>query len=93
MISSIAAIVAAQEELAQWKKLNTEPVLEEFIPLKKICTDEKDDKAEDSKEKDVSSREKKNWMSTVQLWNTDDQNTDCSIKRLPTEKDTNKKKV
>lgn len=51
-------IVAAQEELAQCKKLNSEPVLEEFIPLKKICSDETDDKVEDSKEKDISSRDK-----------------------------------
>ncbi|KAH6825931.1 hypothetical protein C2S53_001368 [Perilla frutescens var. hirtella] len=90
------AIVAAQEELAECKKLNSEPVLEEFIPLKKICTDEKDDEVEDSKEKDISSREKKNWMSSVQLWNSDDQdsnsNTDYSRKKLSLNADSNKKK-
>lgn len=86
-----------QEELAQCKKANSEPVLEEFIPLKKICSDEKDDKVDDSKEKDVSSRDKKNWMSSVQLWNSDDQtsdsNTDYSSKKSSTNADSNNKKV
>lgn len=62
----------AKEELAQCHhKPNAEPVLEEFIPLKKSCSDEKDDdKVEGRKENDISSRDKMNWMSSVQLWNS-----------------------
>ena len=78
IISSIAAIIVTQEELARCKKLNSAPVLEEFI--QKICTDDKDDKAEDSEGKDVSSRDKKNWMRSAQL---------C----LSTDADSNKTKV
>ncbi|KAL8060529.1 hypothetical protein ABFX02_02G030500 [Erythranthe guttata] len=66
-----------KEEMAELEKCNAEPpVLEEFIPLKKISTDEKDDdKVEgNNKEKDVSSKEKMNWMSSVQLWNSDTNN-------------------
>ncbi|KAL0422667.1 UNVERIFIED_CONTAM: Myb family transcription factor EFM [Sesamum latifolium] len=70
------AIVTMKEELAQCKKSNVEPVLEEFIPLKKSCTDEKDDKVESSKENNISSRDKMNWMSSVQLWNSDN-HTNC----------------
>lgn len=99
MIYLIAAIVAAQEELAQCNKLNSKPVLEEFIPLKKIYSDEKvEEKVEDSKEKVISSIDKKHWMSSVQLWNADDQNSnsntaDYSSNRLSSNTDTNKKKV
>lgn len=68
----VAAIVALKEELIQCRRRNVEPVFEEFIPLKKSCDEaEKDEKTRMEKE----SKEKKNWMSSVQLWNsTDDQN-------------------
>lgn len=49
---------------------SAEPVLEEFIPLKKDCDEENEGPNSNRKEKD--SRDKKNWMSSVQLWNTDD---------------------
>lgn len=68
----IAAIVALRAESVQYKKSRTEPVLEEFIPLKKSSNE--DNKAEVTKDKD-NSREKMSWMSSVQLWNGD-QNTD-----------------
>ncbi|KAG6408888.1 hypothetical protein SASPL_131914 [Salvia splendens] len=90
MLLITEAIVVTQEELAQYKKLNSAPVLEEFI--QKICTGGKDDKSEDSEGKDVSSRDKKNWMSSVQLWNSDDQNTDYNSKNLSTDADSNKTK-
>lgn len=48
---------------------SAQPVLEEFIPLKKD-KDEGDEKLELKKEA-ADSRDKKNWMSSVQLWNTD----------------------
>lgn len=49
---------------------SAQPVLEEFIPLKKD-KDEDDEKLELNKGAD-DSRDKKNWMSSVQLWNADD---------------------
>lgn len=64
--------MALKEELIQCRRRNVEPVFEEFMPLKKSCDEaEKDEKTRMEKE----SKEKKNWMSSVQLWNnTDDQN-------------------
>ncbi|XP_015874298.3 transcription factor HHO6 [Ziziphus jujuba] len=63
------AILTLKEELTQCAVPNAEPVLEEFIPLKKDC-DENEEQNNDNKEKDC--KDKKNWMSSVQLWNTDD---------------------
>ncbi|KAI8014339.1 Myb family transcription factor EFM [Camellia lanceoleosa] len=65
------AIVTLKAESMQFRTRNIEPVLEEFIPLKNNC-DDQDEKMEPKKEKD--SRDKMNWMSSVQLWNTDDNN-------------------
>ncbi|GFP81391.1 mitochondrial carrier protein mtm1 [Phtheirospermum japonicum] len=84
------AIVAAEEELALHKKSNAEPVLEEFIPLKKSCKDEQIDRVEvDSTKKDISCRDKMNWMSSVQLWNSD---SDLNYK-LTLKLDNNKKRA
>ncbi|XP_073286820.1 transcription factor HHO2-like [Primulina huaijiensis] len=58
-------IVAVKE--VQREKSNAVP-LEEFMPSKKIA-DEKREKIENS-EDDVKSRDKMNWMSSVQLWNS-----------------------
>lgn len=68
------AIVTLRAESMQYRKSRTEPVLEEFIPLKK--SSHEDTKAEITKDKD--SREKMTWMSSVQLWNSEShcQNTD-----------------
>lgn len=66
----IAAISVLLEESAGYKKLKAVPVLEEFIPLKKTCAEEKDDKAEDTKGEGNSSKEKMSWMSSFQLWNS-----------------------
>lgn len=61
----------------QCKKTNVEPVLEEFIPLKKSCH-EVEDKAEIDKE----SEDKKNWLSSVQLWNhSDNHNSEVNLKQ------------
>lgn len=55
----------------QCRSLNPEPILEEFIPLKK--SDEKIDGGD--KETDaVNRREKMNWMRSVQLGNSDNNN-------------------
>lgn len=61
------AIVALKEELMQCKKTNVKPVLEEFIPLKKSCYE-----VGNKVEMDKESEDKKNWMSSVQLWNHSD---------------------
>ncbi|KAF7840872.1 myb family transcription factor EFM [Senna tora] len=58
------AILVLKEESAKFRTPNSQPVLEEFIPLRKEC----DQKEENEKEKEC--RDKKNWMSSVQLWNT-----------------------
>ncbi|KAL3621181.1 hypothetical protein CASFOL_036093 [Castilleja foliolosa] len=67
------AVVAAEGELAEYKKSNAEPVLEEFMPLNKSCKDEQIDRVEevDSRKKDISCKDKMDWMSSVQLWNSD----------------------
>ncbi|KAL2477225.1 Homeodomain-like superfamily protein [Forsythia ovata] len=67
------AIATVKGELMQCRKSSTEPILEEFIPLKKI-SDDLDEKVEAPKDEIVSSRDKMNWMSSVQLWNSDNQN-------------------
>lgn len=68
------AIRALKEESIQCAAPNeVQPLLEEFIPLKKDC----DRSEENKKEKDY--RDKKNWMSSFQLWNSDDHlSTDCT---------------
>ncbi|KAL4383324.1 hypothetical protein GQ457_15G014020 [Hibiscus cannabinus] len=83
------AIVALKEESMQCMSRNVEPVLEEFIPLKnkKGSSQSEEDGAliTNKKEKDSNNsgncnnnKDKKTWMSSVQLWNTD---RDCSIDR------------
>lgn len=73
----IAAIAAMKEELVQCKNSAAKPIMEEFIPLKKSIAGEDDEKIEDVNEEEiVCSRDKMNWMSSVQLWNSDDQNYD-----------------
>ncbi|XP_031284632.1 transcription factor HHO6-like [Pistacia vera] len=71
------AIVALKEELMQCiSSKNVQPVLEEFIPLKKSSSEDEDEEIPAvKKEKDSSKDNKKNWMSSVQLWNTDDHQT------------------
>lgn len=57
-----------------FKKSANQPVLEQFIPLNKTCHEE-DRKVET----DVG--DKKNWLSSTQLWNTD--NSDTNEYRIP----------
>nr|GMD02634.1 myb family transcription factor EFM-like [Ipomoea batatas] len=61
------AIVALKEEAVQCRRSRMEPVLEEFIPLKK-SSDDDDDKIETRRER--GSREKVDWMNSVQLWSS-----------------------
>ncbi|KAA8545903.1 hypothetical protein F0562_020646 [Nyssa sinensis] len=60
------AIVALKEESTRCRTRNAEPVLEEFIPIKKCC----DEGEESSVRKENDSKDKMNWMSSVQLWNS-----------------------
>ncbi|KAF3435352.1 hypothetical protein FNV43_RR22441 [Rhamnella rubrinervis] len=83
------AILALKEESMQCVAPNAEPVLEEFIPLKKD-SDENEGRNNNKKEKDC--RDKKNWMSSVQLWNNDDYpNTDFKYDPKQTSKTETKK--
>ncbi|KAH8510816.1 hypothetical protein Peur_052465 [Populus x canadensis] len=67
------AIQVVREELMQCGTSNNQqPVLEEFIPLKKKIDDHGDDRESDGLIKEKDSIDKKNWMSSVQLWITDD---------------------
>ena len=63
-----SAILAVKDEKMQCAVPKTKPVLEEFIPLKK---EQEEDDGDDSK-KGNDYRDQKNWMSSVQLWNSDD---------------------
>lgn len=67
MILLTDAIGTLKEQSTQCRSRFVEPILEEFIPLKK--SRDQDEKSEVKREKD---KEKMNWMSSVQLWNTDE---------------------
>ncbi|KAM1242950.1 hypothetical protein ACFX2G_035255 [Malus domestica] len=64
------AIRALKEDAMQCAAPKVQPVLEEFIPMKKDCDKNKGGSGNNNK-KEKDSRDKKNWMSAVQLWNTD----------------------
>ncbi|XP_055806400.1 transcription factor HHO5-like isoform X2 [Solanum dulcamara] len=59
------AIERLKEEALQYKEKDKRPVMEEFIPLKKGNSDES---GRVKKSNDLS--DKKNWMSSAQLWST-----------------------
>jgi len=67
----IAAILVLKEELEKCRSKNCVPVLEEFIPLKKEIdqSEENNDNDRDKNNDNECSKDKKNWMSSVQLWN------------------------
>lgn len=68
------AILVLKEESMQCARASkkVQPVLEEFIPLKNNNSEDDDEDVRPiKKEKDSSKDNKKNWMSSVQLWNTD----------------------
>ncbi|KAL3814194.1 hypothetical protein ACJIZ3_015462 [Penstemon smallii] len=85
------AIATLKEELTRCEKFNAEPVLEQFIPLKNSCSDERPQGIESANEKD-----KMNWMSSVQLWNSDKPTLELnsnSKKRTEKEEDGEKKEI
>ncbi|CAN0878989.1 Myb family transcription factor EFM [Linum grandiflorum] len=81
------AIVAVKEWIdssdSKKKQQKQAPVLEEFIPLKKSCGD--DEEIKECRVKDEikdSSKDKRSWMSSVQLWSSDDSLAAKQIPRL-----------
>lgn len=60
-IPGFAAILRLKEEVLQFQSLKDQPVIEKFIPLKG-SSEEADGESEE--------REKKRWLSSTQLWNT-----------------------
>ncbi|CAN1803117.1 Myb family transcription factor EFM [Linum perenne] len=84
------AIIAVKEWIeCLASEKNQAPVLEEFIPLKKS---EEEEEGEEVKEEKDSSKDKRNWMSSVQLWSSDDcvdtkQSLRLESKVLPKEED------
>ncbi|TYH78050.1 hypothetical protein ES332_D04G198800v1 [Gossypium tomentosum] len=76
------AILALKEESTQCvRRRNVEPVLEGFIPLKN--NQKENNNHSDEEEEDDS---KKNWMSSVQLWNTDDDDYSSIDDKLDTKR-------
>ncbi|XP_039013136.1 transcription factor NIGTH1-like [Hibiscus syriacus] len=65
------AILALKEESMQCVGRRVEPVLEEFMPLKEDNHSEEDSNKKNDNEFNCN-KDKKNWMSSVQLWNADD---------------------
>lgn len=66
-----AIITLKEESMVLKKSSNAEPVLEEFIPLKNTC--DEDAKLEDTM-KEKGGGDKKNWLSSTQLWNNPNTN-------------------
>ncbi|XP_047341951.1 transcription factor HHO5-like [Impatiens glandulifera] len=64
------AITALKEESILLRGKHVKPVLEQFIPLKKIPDKVVDD--DDDINKDKDNKDKKNWLRSAQLWKTDD---------------------
>ncbi|XP_039047839.1 transcription factor HHO6-like [Hibiscus syriacus] len=65
------AILALKEESMQCVGRRVELVLEEFMPLKENNHSEEDSNKKNDNDFNCN-KDKKNWMSSVQLWNTDD---------------------
>ncbi|MBA0875556.1 hypothetical protein Goshw_007920 [Gossypium schwendimanii] len=79
------AILALKEESTQCvRRRNVEPVLEEFIPLKNNQKENNNHSEEEEEEEEDDS--KKNWMSSVQLWNTDDDDYSSIDDKLDTKR-------
>lgn len=90
------AIRTLKEESAKYGTMDAGPVLEEFIPLKKSCDeDEKSEMVVETSKKDKDSREKMSWMSSVQLWNSDNpaSKSDFDINEAQNTKPETKKRV
>ncbi|KAI3774751.1 hypothetical protein L1987_49313 [Smallanthus sonchifolius] len=79
------AIDALKEELMGFKKSsNGEPVLEEFIPMKKTCGEDEDEEEVETMVKEKGGGDKKNWLSSTQLWSAND--VDPNSDQIPNQK-------
>ncbi|XP_076949101.1 transcription factor HHO2-like [Bidens hawaiensis] len=90
------AIVALKEESMVFKKTsNCEPVLEEFIPIKKSF--DEDEQVDMMIKESGGAGDKKNWLSSTQLWNANDDNPNndqiANMKPNSTHQTTNKRVV
>ncbi|KAI7757533.1 hypothetical protein M8C21_017079 [Ambrosia artemisiifolia] len=74
MLLAKDAIVALKEETMVLKKsLNVQPVLEEFMPLKNFSDhDDDDDKKVETGTNQKDDVDKKSWLSSTHLWNTNE---------------------
>lgn len=61
-----------EESIALKKTLNVEPVLEEFIPLKNSYDEDVDDVKVEIITNQKDNGDKKNWLSSTHLWNTNE---------------------
>lgn len=72
------AILTLKQESTQYRTRNAyQPVFEEFIPLRKEIiggNNQKNDTSNNQADEEDSTKDKKNWMSSVQLWSGDNQN-------------------
>lgn len=70
------AILVLKQESRQYETINAhKPVLEEFMPSKKETDDENNQIRSNNNKadgEDSSNKDKKNWMSSFQLWSADD---------------------
>lgn len=87
------AIIVLKEELMVLKKSsNVEPVLEEFLPVKKSCDE---DEESEMMRKENGGGDKKNWLSStqLQLWNTSDINLNTDTHHIENRKSNSVEKV
>ncbi|XP_071691759.1 transcription factor HHO6-like [Rutidosis leptorrhynchoides] len=86
------AIIALKEESMVLKKSSSsvEPVLEEFLPVKKSYDEDTESKMI-RKENGVG--DKKNWLSSTQLWNTNDIKSVTNTNRIENRKSDSVKRV
>ena len=73
------------------KLANSGPVLEEFIPIKKRC--DEDEEVDLISKENGGCGDKKNWLSSTQLWNADEDSSKIIEKRKQDSLDQITKKV
>ncbi|WVZ24767.1 hypothetical protein V8G54_003311, partial [Vigna mungo] len=74
------AISLLKTESQKCRPRDSSPVLEEFIPLKKEYDRNEGNNSNDN-DMDNECRDKKNWLSSVQLWNNSTTNNNASDRK------------
>ncbi|KAK1439901.1 hypothetical protein QVD17_05726 [Tagetes erecta] len=69
LIVNDAVDVLKEELMVLNRSSNAQPVLEEFIPIKKILDDDDDDAKVEIITNQIDNGDKKNWLSSTHLWN------------------------